>query len=205
VHRPRGGRHRLPVFGWMKKAQNSVLGELALRLAGGIDRGVKSLGRVLAWCNLAVIAVILTQVVLRYGFHHGLVSLEELMWHLYALAAMAGLSYAMVSDDHIRIDVLRRHLGRRVRAGIEIAGILLLLLPFLLVILHHSLEWVAASYRLGETSPNPTGLPYRWLIKGVIPASFLLLVLAALARLIREIAVLRGVPEDLAQSRGHRS
>ena len=47
------------------------------------------------------------------------------------------------------------------------------------------------AYRVGEASTSPQGLPYRWIVKAVIPASFLLLFLAALARLIQEVQLLR--------------
>jgi len=186
----------------MKQDHKTGIGKLALGLAERINRTLRGIGHVLAWSNVAVIAVIFGQVTLRYGFHHGMVTLEELMWHLYALAAMAGLSFALVIDSHIRIDVLRRRCTRRAQAALEIGGILLLLLPFLAVIFLHSLEWVAESYRLGETSPNPTGLPYRWLIKAVIPASFLLLFMATLARLIGEIAVLGGAQSGASATPG---
>ena len=158
------------------------------RLADTLDALVLRIGRALAWANLLLIGVILAQVVLRYGFHHGLVPLEELMWHLYALAAMVGMSYAVSSDAHIRIDLLRGRMSPRTRGIWEIFGIVFLLFPFIVVVFHHSLEWVTTSYRMGETSTSPTGLPYRWLIKGAIPASFFLLFLAATARLLRETA-----------------
>jgi len=75
-------------------------------IADTLDSLVLRVGRTLAWANLLLIGVILTQVVLRYGFHHGLAPLEELMWHLYALAAMVGKSAAMFikgySKRHLR-------------------------------------------------------------------------------------------------------
>ena len=157
-----------------------------------IDTLISRLGRAAAWLNLLLVVVVITQVVLRYGFHRGLVPLEELMWHLYATAFMFGFSYALVRDAHVRVDLLHGRWPARSRARVEIAGILLLLLPFAFVIFHHSLDWVASSWRLGESSQNPTGLPYRWLIKGVIPVSFGLLLLAALSRLWRELPVALG-------------
>ena len=159
-------------------------------IADTLDALVLRIGRTLAWANLLLVGVILAQVVMRYGFHHGLVPLEELMWHLYALAAMVGMSYAVSSDVHIRIDLLRGRMSPRAQRVWEIFGILFLLYPFIFVLFHHSLEWVATSYRMGEASTSPTGLPYRWLIKSVIPVSFFLLFLAASARLLREAAML---------------
>lgn len=155
-----------------------------------LNAAVRRVAETTAWLNLALIGVILAQVVLRYGFHHGLVPLEELMWHLYAVAFMFGLSYAIANDSHIRVDLVHVSLSRRARRLIEILGILLLLMPFLWIVLDHSLTWVADSYRMDESSPSPQGLPHRWLIKSVIPFAFALMLLAALARLIRETLLL---------------
>ena len=143
-----------------------------------------------AWLNVALVMVILLQVVLRYGFNSGLVPLEELMWHLYAVAFMFGMAYAITNDSHIRVDIVHMNLSRRKQHVLEILGILFLLFPFLWVLFDHSSEWAWDSFQNGETSQNPTGLPYRWVIKSVLPMSMLLMFIAALARLIQEVLLL---------------
>jgi TRAP-type mannitol/chloroaromatic compound transport system permease small subunit len=157
-----------------------------------LDTWIARIGRAATWLNLLLVVVVLTQVILRYGFNRGLVPLEELMWHLYATAFMLGLSYALVRDAHVRVDLLHGRWSPAVRARVELVGLCCLLLPFAFVLFHHSLDWVATSWRLGESSANPTGLPYRWLIKSVIPVSFGLLVLAALSRLWQQLPVALG-------------
>lgn len=157
-----------------------------------LDTLISRIGRAAAWLNLLLVLVVMAQVVLRYGFNRGLVPLEELMWHLYAAAFMLGLSYALVRDAHVRVDLLHDRWSPSARAWVEIAGILCLLLPFAFVIWHQSLDWVATSWRLGESSTSPTGLPYRWAIKAVIPLSFTLLLLAALGRLWRQLPIALG-------------
>ena len=151
---------------------------------------VRRVAETTAWLNVALIAVILLQVVLRYGFNKGLVPLEELMWHLYAVAFMFGMAYAVTNDSHIRVDVVHMSLPKRTQHIFEIFGILLLLMPVLWVLFDHSLGWVAEAYRVNESSQNPTGLPYRWLIKGVVPVTMGLIFIAALARLIQEVMLL---------------
>jgi len=151
---------------------------------------VSRIAETTAWLNVALIGIILAQVVLRYGFNHGLVPLEELMWHFYAIAFMFGMAYAITKDSHIRVDLVHMKLPRPAQHIIEILGIMLLLMPFLWIIFHHSLEWVAESYRLDEASTSPQGLSHRWIIKSVIPLSFFLMFLAALARLIQETLLL---------------
>lgn len=155
-----------------------------------LNHFVKVTCETIAWINVALIGVIITQVVMRYGFNNGLVFLEELMWHLYAIAFMFGISYAMVNDAHIRVDIVHMKLSRRMKHFWEIFGIIVFLLPFLIIIGLQSFDWVLESYRLNESSSDPTGLPYRWLIKAVIPLSFLLLTITTLSRLIQEVLLL---------------
>jgi TRAP-type mannitol/chloroaromatic compound transport system permease small subunit len=155
-----------------------------------LNAWVRRVAETTAWLNVLLIGVILAQVILRYGFHHGLVVLEELMWHLYAVASMFGIAYAVSNDSHIRVDLLHASLPQAARRLIEIFGILLLLMPFLWVVFDHSLQWVYDAYRLDEGSSSPQGLPHRWIIKAVIPLSFVLIFIAALARLISESLLL---------------
>lgn len=166
--------------------ENSKVG-----FSDALDGLVLRIGRVLAWANGVLIVVIVLQVVLRYGFGHGLVVLEELQWHLYALAFMFGLAYALVTDSHVRVDLIYSRLPVRVRYWIEILGTVFLLLPFIVVIFYYGLEFFQASWIHNERSLAPLGLPWRWAIKAVIPSSFLLLALAAVSRLWRTVVLLR--------------
>lgn len=162
-------------------------------LADKIDNFVRAVGHLFCWANGLLVAVIILQVVLRYGFKNGLVALEELQWHLYAIGVMFGISYAQVNDSHIRVDVVHMRLSGRTQRIIEIVGILFFILPFAWVIFYHSLDFVADAWRTGERSDAPLGLPFRWAIKAVIPVSFGLLGLAAISRLIRDgVLLVRG-------------
>ncbi|WP_428607408.1 TRAP transporter small permease subunit [Sedimenticola sp.] len=164
--------------------------EYRIPIVDALNGFVQRIGQVMAWSNVLLIGIILVQVVLRYGFNHGLVYLEELIWHVYAVGFMFGLSFAITNDSHIRVDIVHMNLSRAAQHRWEIFGLLFLLLPFIVVIFLHSLEWVYYSYDIGESSANPTGMPYRWVVKSVIPISFALLFIAAIARLIREITLL---------------
>jgi TRAP-type mannitol/chloroaromatic compound transport system permease small subunit len=165
---------------------------------------VRRVAEFTAWFNLLLIAVILVQVVMRYGLNKGLVPLEELMWHLYGVAFMFGMAYAITNDSHIRVDLVHMNLPKPAQHIIEILGILLLLMPFLWILFDHSISWALDAWRVGEASANPTGLPYRWVIKAVVPLSALLMFIAALARLIQEVQFLRHhgkEPEELYPGR----
>ena len=164
-----------------------------------IDRFVTGVGRVLCWATALLLAVIIGQVALRYGLGQGLVVLEELQWHLYALCVMFGVSYAETTDSHIRVDVIAARLSLRTRALWEVFGIIVFVFPFLFVVIYHSLDFVADSWRLNERSDAPLGLPWRWAIKSVIPGSFALLALAVFSRLLRDVTFVLGCPRPMAK------
>ncbi len=161
------------------------------RFSDAVDGLIRRIGHVVMWANCMVIFFIILQVILRYGFGHGLVVMEELQWHFYAVAFMVGLSYAVMTDSHVGMDLIYGKLSPKWQCRWDIFGILILLLPFASLLCYQSLDFVHESWRLNESSVAPQGLPWRWVIKSVIPLSFGLVALAGISRLIRTIATLR--------------
>lgn len=152
-----------------------------------LDKIVKTVGYTVMWVNLLLIAAIVTQVLMRYAFNQNYPMLDEIQWHFYGMVTMVGLSFAMVTDSHVRVDLLHMQLSRRTQRIIEIIGILALVVPFLYLMLDQGFDYFYESLRVNERSNSPTGLPARWALKAVIPISFILLGMASLARLIHDI------------------
>ena len=150
-----------------------------------VDALLVAIGRAVSWIWLALLAIIVLNVLLRYAFGEGRIEFEEIQWHLYSVGFLLGMSYALQADTHIRVDVVHERLSARAQAWIELYGILLLLLPFIALVLIFSVPFVAQSYAVGEVSQAPGGLPLRWAIKAVLPIGFFLLLLGALSRLTR--------------------
>jgi TRAP-type mannitol/chloroaromatic compound transport system permease small subunit len=163
-----------------------------------IARTLARLAGVLGWIWIALLSVIVANVVLRYVFGQGRIEFEEIQWHLYAVGMMLGIPICFADDAHIRVDVLRERMPDRLRAWVELYGLLLLLLPFAVLVLLYGLPFVAESFAVREVSQAPGGLPLRWLIKAVLPLAFFLLLLAALARTSRLIAFLFPIEDDRA-------
>jgi TRAP-type mannitol/chloroaromatic compound transport system permease small subunit len=187
-------------------ARPEVLAEprLALphtRLSSGIDRFVKGIGDAVSWLWLVLVAVIISNVILRYAFGAGRIEFEELQWHLYAVGFLSGLAYCMQADAHVRIDVLHERLRPRSRAWIELYGLLLLLFPFVALICIYGVPFVADSFRTAEISPSPGGLSHRWIIKSALVAGFALLALAGVSRLMRVWVFLFGAQPTAGETR----
>lgn len=156
------------------------------KVAVALDGFVKTIGHIVMWANGLLIAAIFSQVALRYLLSQNYPKLDEIQWHFYGLVTMIGISYALVTDSHVRVDVLHMQLSRRTQRIIEVAGILTLLVPFIYLMIDQGYDYFYESFRVNERSDSPTGLPGRWAFKAVIPISFVLLALAALARLIHD-------------------
>mgnify|MGYP002620079432 CR=1 FL=1 len=156
---------------------------------------VNFFGKLFSWIWVPLMLLVVGNVVLRYVVGTNIIALEELQWHLYAAGFMIGLSYCFVHDGHVRVDVLAEHFRPKVRATIEILGILLFFLPFCYFILEYAWPFVQRSYRINEISAAPGGLPMRWIIKSFILYAFALLAMAGLARLIRAFSLITGFPK----------
>lgn len=162
------------------------------RVAQRLDAFIEACGRITAWSSLAIVLVMAFNVLLRYAFNTGSVAMQELEWHLMAPIALLSMAYAIKHDGHVRVDVLYARFSPRVRQMIEAISFLLVAAISVLIV-YLSLSYVMQSYRLGEGSPDPGGLPYRWVLKACIPAGFALLTLQSLAGALR--ALMRPVAE----------
>jgi DNA-binding FadR family transcriptional regulator/TRAP-type mannitol/chloroaromatic compound transport system permease small subunit len=158
---------------------------------------VRRVVETVAWLNVVLAFLILITVILRYGFHRNqlwldfpLVPMEELMWHFYSVPVMFGLAYAITKDSHIRIDLLRGYMSKRLQHIFEILGILLLLLPCLVILLDFSFDYTVYAFTHHESSQSTMGLPHRWIVKSVIPLTMLLMIIASIARLIQDSVLL---------------
>ena len=154
------------------------------------DDFIRAVGHYACWLNVVLILVILAQVTLRYGFGRGQIILEEIQWHLYAIAVMFAISYGVVTDAHIRMDIIYSSSTRKTKEWIEVFGQLLFVLPLAVILFLKGIDLVESAWRVNEGSASPGGLPWRWAIKAVLPVSMFLYMIASCSRLIRSLAII---------------
>ena len=162
------------------------------RTVNTIDTLSEWSGRAVSWLVLVMVLVIGYDVAMRYLFQSGSVALQELEWHLFALVFLLGAAYTLRHDGHVRVDIFYngRHMNERRRAWVDLFGGVFLLLPFCLLVIVTTLPFVASSFAMGEGSPDPGGLPYRFLLKGAIVLGFSLLLLQGIGHILRCISIL---------------
>jgi len=168
---------------------------MLLRLEKLFDRFANVMGWIAGVLNLVMLINVFYDAIMRYFFKTGSIALQEMEWHLFAIVFLFGIAYGLKEDGHVRVDVLYDGFSPRWKAIVNIAGTVLLLLPLSVLIVEGSVWYVQEAYNSGEVSGDPGGLPYRWLIKMVIPASFVFLIVSAVGFVIRNINIMLGLEE----------
>ncbi|MDW3196281.1 MAG: TRAP transporter small permease subunit [Cytophagales bacterium] len=149
-----------------------------------INRFNDLIGQTISWMALILVLLIVVDVFLRYVFQFSSPAVFELEWHLFAALFLLGAGWTFKNDQHVRVDLFYQKFSEKGKAVVNLLGTLILLLPFCVVGFIESLEFALNSLNIGETSPDPGGLPARYIIKSCIPISFLLLGLQGISTLL---------------------
>jgi TRAP-type mannitol/chloroaromatic compound transport system permease small subunit len=160
-----------------------------LPLARAIDRLNETVGRAVIWLVLVAVLISAGNALMRYGVNISSNAWLEIQWYLFSLIFLLGAGYTLKHSGHVRIDVLYGRLTPRARAGIDLAGHLLFLLPMAALIAWLGWTGFQSAYTLGEMSSDAGGLP-RWPIRLAIPLGFLLLGLQGIAEAIKRATFL---------------
>jgi len=160
--------------------------ESSLRPLDRVERLIDAAGRLSQWTALAMITLVAVNVILRYSFSLGAVWAQELEWHLLAMLILLGLAHALQRGDDVRVDLYYGRYSARTRAIVDLVSLVLLFLVSVLFV-RLSIPYVMQSYSIAEISPDPGGLPMRWLIKAMIPMGYGLVALHCIAAFTRTL------------------
>ncbi len=127
--------------------------------------------------------------------------LQEMEWHLHATLFLLTLGYGYVKDAHVRIELVRDTLRPRARAWVELFGALLFMVPYCYVVIEYGTENALRAFNIGEGSDALTGLPHRFIIKGMLPVGFVFVALAGLSAALKCLVYLFG-PSSLRAASG---
>jgi TRAP-type mannitol/chloroaromatic compound transport system permease small subunit len=155
---------------------------VALRAIDAVNDRV---GRWSAWLALLLVLVTMTDVTMRYLFRISFVFVQELEWHLFALIFLITAGYAHLLNSHVRVDIFYVRLRPRTQAWVDLVCGIVFLLPAVFMLVWSSIPFVAASVKDIEGSPDPGGIPFRFVLKAVIPLAFLLLGLQGISEIVK--------------------
>lgn len=160
-----------------------------------IDRVSWRVGQGLRWVALLLVVLGVVNVIGRYlgaqlGMQLSSNSLLEAQIQAFNLMFLLGGAYLLLENGHIRVDVLHSKFSAHTQAWIDFLGSVLLLIPFCLLMLGYSFDYVLKAWQRLEVSPNPGGLPL-YPIKTVLLIGFTLLLLQGVSQAIKAAAIIR--------------
>ncbi len=148
-----------------------------------IDAITKYLSYVTAFIMAALVVLVVYDATLRYLFSEGSTALQELQWHFFDVVILLSIAYTLKHNAHVRVDIFYDKFSRKKQLLVNIFAYIVFILPFAFLIIYISLGFVEMSFAQNEASSDPGGLPYRWIIKSLIPLSFTLVALQTLKEL----------------------
>ena len=131
---------------------------------------------------------------MRYVFDAGLIWVQESVVWMHAVVFMLGAAYTLQAEEHVRVDVFYRTLGEKRRAWVNIIGVFIFLIPVCVFLGWNSLDFVAQSWSIRESSRESGGLPYPLvpMLKSVLLLMPLTVALQGVSLVLKSLKTLRG-------------
>lgn len=165
---------------------------MLLKLEKVFDKFADIIGAITAFAMVLMILNVFYDVVARYFFRTGSIGMQEMEWHLFSVIILLGISYTLKEDGHVRVDLIYDRWTPKTKAVVNMVGAVLFILPIAVLVGLSSIDNAMEAFNSMEQSGDPGGLPYRWIVKGLIPLSFLLLIIVDIGFFIKNLNVYQG-------------
>ena len=158
-----------------------------------LDRLSTVVGKAASWLTLFMVLVTFIVVVMRYALDAGFIWVQESVVWMHAMVFMLGAAYTLHDEEHVRVDVFYRDMSTRRRALVDLIGVIIFLLPVCAFLAWNSWDFVLQSWRIGESSREPGGLPYPFLplLKSALLVMPLTVALQGVSLLLKSMRTLR--------------
>lgn len=149
-------------------------------------------GRLFTWLVLVMVVLMFANVLFRYVF--GMVNpmLYQAVNWAFGMVLTACAGYALLHDDHVRVDVFYGPASVRTKAWINIFGGFFLLAPFLYVLWDRVFPYVKRSWLLREGAQELSGIPAVYILKSFLLVFIIVLAIQGLSVVLKSVLTLRG-------------
>ena len=170
--------------------------KILIKIADWIDTLNEWVGQGVSWVTLGLVLLVFVDVGMRYLLNVSFVFNQEMEWHLFAFIFLIGAGYTLLHDGHVRVDIIYQRLGFKGKAWVNLIGVILFLFPGCFLIIKTSLKFVINSWSMMEGSPDPGGVPFRFILKSAIPVGFGLLFLQGVSLGIHSLLQVLGLETE---------
>jgi TRAP-type mannitol/chloroaromatic compound transport system permease small subunit len=163
--------------------------EKIVRIIDGLS---DKIGYLVGWITTIMVLVVFYDTFMRYVFNKGNLALQELEWHLFAIVFLLGAAYTLKQGGHVRVDIIYLKLSDKTKAWIDLLGTFVFLIPFSIMVILSAKGFVINSWAVQEVSPDPGGLPARYILKAMIPLGFSLLIVQGFSEACKSFMIIMG-------------
>ncbi|GJL94700.1 MAG: hypothetical protein DHS20C05_11050 [Hyphococcus sp.] len=164
---------------------------LTQQLIGPLTTVVRTVGRIVMWFLLLMALVQFGIVILRYVFGVNYIFMQESITYMHAAVFLLAGGYALLTNDHVRVDIFYRDASAKRKALVDFLGAYFLLFPICLLLLWTASPYVASSWAVNEGSTETSGIQGVFILKSLIPAFAVLLAMAGFTVAVRAGGILR--------------
>ena len=164
---------------------------LHIRIVRAIDRFTDVTGKLVAWLNVPLVAVVAYEVIARYAFGAPTIWSFDLTYMLYGTVFMVGSAYALLKGAHIRTDFFFEQWSVRTRGWIDSIAYIVFFFPALIVFFWITWGEGWYAFQIGEVSEQTPWRPILWPYKMVIPLTCLLLLIQGISETIKSVCAVR--------------
>lgn len=180
-----------------------------LKFAQTLDKFSRNAGLLCGWLIVPLVFIILFDVITRkldytrlmfseWGVTSGFsvsTMLQDFQWHLHAVLLLMSFGLGYLMNAHVRVDIFREMLARRKQAWLELFGLIVLGIPFLILMIIFAWDQFFISWQQTEGSESMTGIPHRYIVKSFMVLGFIVVLAAVVATIIRLWTFLTGSQE----------
>jgi TRAP-type mannitol/chloroaromatic compound transport system permease small subunit len=147
------------------------------RVAARLDHVALVSGRVVAWLIVPMVLSLCYEVVARYVFNAPTQWAYDMTFMLYGSFFMLGAAFTLQRKGHVRTDSLYAGWRPRRQALVDLAGHLLMLLPFAGVMVFVGWGYFVKAWVTNETFVSSSWQPVTWPFKLAMPVAGVLLLI----------------------------
>lgn len=159
-------------------------------IAKAIDAINELFGRIVAPLIAIITLIVLFDIASRFFFGRPSDWAFDVTKMLFGAHFMLMAAYGLRHHAHVEVDVIKRLLSRKRQALVEVIGYLVFFVPFIWMLLTFGWRFFERSFSRGETTYGMVSIPV-YPVKGVIVVAAVLLLLQAIAIVLRAIIQLR--------------
>jgi TRAP-type mannitol/chloroaromatic compound transport system permease small subunit len=154
-----------------------------------LEKLIEWTGRISSWFSFFLILLVGYDVISRYFFDSSSAWIMELEWHFFAIIFLIGSAYCFKQDQHVRVDLFYSDFSEKDKSLVNLIGGIFLLVPWCVFIIWSSFSYAKLSLDIMEKSPDPGGLPFRFVIKFIIVIGFILLLIQGIISIVNSFRI----------------